>query len=89
MVDITALRVRYDVIRGPDGTLIRRDYHRHRAGGPSLAAELAAAGMRTAVIERHRFGGHLRQRRLHPDQGRWWPAPAPPTSPAAPPISGW
>ena len=25
--------------------------------GPSLAAELAAAGMRTAVIERHRFGG--------------------------------
>ena len=25
--------------------------------GPSLAAELSAAGMRTAVVERHRFGG--------------------------------
>ena len=25
--------------------------------GPSLAAELSAAGMRTAIIERHRFGG--------------------------------
>ena len=25
--------------------------------GPSLAAELSAAGMRTAVIERHLFGG--------------------------------
>ena len=25
--------------------------------GPSLAADLSAAGLRTAVIERHRFGG--------------------------------
>ena len=35
--------------------------------GPSLAFRLAGAGMKVAVVERHRR--HLRQYRLHPDQG--------------------
>ena len=36
--------------------------------GPYLAFRLAGAGMKVAVVERH-LVGHLRQYRLHPDQG--------------------
>lgn len=36
--------------------------------GPSLAARFASEGLKTAVLERKLFWGHLRQRWLHPDQ---------------------
>ena len=40
--------------------------------GPFLAVRMAAAGKRVAIIERHRFGGNVREYRLHPnkDAGR-------------------
>ena len=36
---------------------LRRHRHRGRAGGPSLAGRLTAAGMKVALVERKLFGG--------------------------------
>ena len=36
--------------------------------GPSLAARLANAGRKVAIVERKLFGGHMREHRLHSDQ---------------------
>ena len=54
--------------------------------GPPLAARLADEGMKVAVIERKKFGGTCVNVGCVPTK-TWWRARAPPTSPAAPPIS--